>query len=59
LATSVVGGVLALAKIIANPQRALAIFHLRGNAGFGDGIPYGVAIAVSGAAVAVGAICGL
>ncbi len=56
--TALAGGVLAIITLILNPVRALAIFHMRGKGKKGEGIPYGVAIALGGIAVAVSASLG-
>ena len=45
LATSLVGGVIALFSLATRPQRALVMLTLRGRGDFGRGVPYGVAIA--------------
>ena len=58
VATSFAGGVLALISLAANPTRALVMFQMRGKGDFGPGIPYGVAIAVGGILVVVGASTG-
>jgi len=45
---SLAGGVLVLCMLVAQPERILAILQMRGRGTLGDGVPYGVAIAVSG-----------
>jgi prepilin peptidase CpaA len=51
LATALVGGLIAAVSLAARPRRALVMLTLRGKGDFGRGVPYGVAIAVAGAAV--------
>lgn len=51
LATALAGAVVALIGIAARPTRALVMFKMRGKGDFGEGIPYGVAIAVAAAAL--------
>jgi prepilin peptidase CpaA len=51
LATSVVGGLVALVSIAARPRRALVMFTMRGKGDFGRGVPYGVAVAAAAAIV--------
>lgn len=49
--TALVGGLIALVIMVTRPRRALVMITMRGKGDFGDGIPYGVAIAAAGAAV--------
>ena len=56
--TAIAGGALALAVLAMNPTRALVLINMRGKGDFGDGIPYGVAIAIGGAVVIVCALTG-
>ncbi len=51
IGTAIVGGLVALTIMISRPRRALVMLTMRGKGDFGDGIPYGVAIAAAGAAV--------
>lgn len=51
LATSLVGGLLALVSIASRPRRALVMFTLRGKGDFGRGIPYGIAVSAAAAIV--------
>jgi prepilin peptidase CpaA len=51
LTTALVGGLIAVVSLAARPQRALVMLTLRGKGDFGRGVPYGVAIALAGAAV--------
>jgi prepilin peptidase CpaA len=51
VATALAGGVIALVSLATRPRRALVMITLRGQGDFGPGIPYGVAIALGGAAV--------
>lgn len=44
---ALVGGVIALASLVARPTRAMVMLHMRGKGDFGRGIPYGVAIAIA------------
>jgi len=46
--TAMAGGMLAIGSLVARPQRALAMFVMRGQGDFGPGIPYGAAIAIGG-----------
>lgn len=48
VATTLAGGAIALISLAARPQRAMAMFTLRGKGDWGRGVPYGVAIAVGG-----------
>ena len=59
VATTLAGGVIALASLAARPQRALAMFAMRGKGEWGPGIPYGLAIAIGGAVVLWAPIAGL
>jgi prepilin peptidase CpaA len=52
LGTVLAGGVIAAISLASRPQRALAMFTLRGKGDYGRGVPYGVAVAV-GAALAI------
>jgi prepilin peptidase CpaA len=56
LAVAVVGGLIAVLSLIARPTRALVMFNLKGRGDFGQGVPYGVAIAAGGALVTWGAL---
>jgi prepilin peptidase CpaA len=51
VATSLVGGLVALVSIASRPYRALVMFTMRGKGDFGRGVPYGVAVAVAAAIV--------
>lgn len=51
VATTLAGGVIALISLASRPQRALAMFTLRGKGDWGRGVPYGLAIAVGGLVV--------
>lgn len=51
LGTAVVGGLIALVIMVTRPRRALVMLTMRGKGDFGDGIPYGVAIATAAVAV--------
>jgi prepilin peptidase CpaA len=51
MGTALVGGLIAAASLVARPTRALVMLQLRGAGDYGRGIPYGVAIALSGALV--------
>lgn len=53
---SLVGGVLALCTLAAQPVRALAMLQMRGRGALERGVPYGVAIAVAGAMLLLPAI---
>jgi prepilin peptidase CpaA len=59
LATAFAGGAIALVSILTRPTRGLVMLQLRGKGDFGRGIPYGVAIAVGGAAVVWAPLLGL
>src|SRR5579864_385126 len=59
VATTLAGGVVALVSLAARPQRALAMFTMRGKGDWGPGIPYGVAIAIGGAVIMWAPIMGL
>jgi prepilin peptidase CpaA len=48
VATTLAGGLIALISIASRPQRALAMFTLRGKGDWGRGVPYGLAIALGG-----------
>ena len=58
LATVLVGGIIAFGMLVLRPQRALAMFALRGKGDFGPGIPYGVAIGLAGLFVVFGPMTG-
>lgn len=58
LATALSGGLIVVGSIIARPQRAAVMLTLKGKGDFGRGVPYGVAIAMGGAAVIWGALLG-
>lgn len=58
MATVLSGGVMAAVVLAARPQRALAMFSLRGRGDFGRGIPYGCAIAFGGIVVFWGDVLG-
>ena len=47
LLTGIVGGLIALFIMVTRPRRALVMLTMRGKGDFGDGIPYGVAIAAA------------
>ena len=47
LLTGMVGGLIALVIMVTRPRRALVMLTMRGKGDFGDGIPYGVAIAAA------------
>jgi prepilin peptidase CpaA len=49
--TALVGGVIAAISLLTRPRRALVMLNMRGKGDFGRGVPYGVAIAVAGAAI--------
>ena len=49
LATGLVGGLMAIISLAAEPTRALVMMQTRGKGDIGRGIPYGVAIALGGA----------
>ena len=51
LATSLVGGLVALVSIVTRPRRALVMLTMRGEGDFGRGIPYGVAVSAAAAIV--------
>ncbi len=51
VATSLVGGLVALVSIVTRPYRAMAMLTMRGKGDFGRGIPYGVAVAAAAAIV--------
>ena len=51
VATSLVGGLVALVSIVGRPYRAMTIVTMRGKGDFGRGIPYGVAVAAAAAIV--------
>jgi len=55
-AVALVGGLIALASLVARPTRALVMLNLKGKGDFGRGIPYGVAIAAGGVLVMWGAL---
>jgi prepilin peptidase CpaA len=48
LMTALAGGVFAILSLAARPQRALVMFATRGRGDFGEGVPYGAAIAIGG-----------
>ncbi len=52
LATSLVGGAIALVSVGSRPQRALVMVTMRGKGDWGRGVPYGVAVA-AGAAIVI------
>jgi prepilin peptidase CpaA len=49
--TTLTGGLIAAASLVARPARGMAMLAMRGRGDWGRGIPYGVAIAVGGALV--------
>ena len=59
LAMALVGGAIALVSMVTRPRRAMTMLALRGKGDFGRGIPYGVAIAVAGAALVWAGLLGL
>lgn len=59
MATVFSGGVMAAVTLASRPQRAMAMFQLRGRGDFGRGIPYGCAIAVGGIIMQWGQVLGL
>jgi prepilin peptidase CpaA len=59
LATSIVGGLVALVSIATRPRRALVMLTMRGKGDFGPGIPYGVAVAAAAAIVIWAPLAGL
>lgn len=59
VATAMAGGLIVLAGLIARPRRAMVLFTMRGKGEWGEGVPYGVAIAIGGAAVIWGNLTGL
>ena len=59
IATTLSGGVIALASLAARPQRAMAMFAMRGKGEWGPGIPYGLAIAIGGAVIMWAPIIGV
>ena len=58
LATVLAGGVIALGIMVARPTRAMAMLTLRSKGDFGQGIPYGVAIALAGVLIVFGPMLG-
>jgi len=52
LATSLAGGVIALASLASRPRRALVMLTMRGKGHWGGGVPYGLAVA-AGAAIVI------
>jgi prepilin peptidase CpaA len=44
---AIAGGVIAAASLMLEPTRALVLFQLRGQGGYGKDVPYGVAIAIA------------
>jgi prepilin peptidase CpaA len=59
VATSLVGGLVALVSIASRPTRALVMVTMRGKGDFGRGIPYGVAVAAAAAIVIWAPLAGL
>jgi len=59
LATVLAGGVIALVSLATRPQRALAMFTLRGKGDYGRGVPYGVAVAVGATLAIWGSLTGM
>ena len=59
VATTLVGGLIALAMIASRPQRALVMITMRGKGDFGRGVPYGVAIAAGAAIIIWAPMAGL
>lgn len=59
VATAIAGGLIVLAGLVARPRRAMVLFSMRGKGDWGEGVPYGVAIAIGGAAVVWGDLLGL
>ena len=59
LATSLVGGLVALVSIVSRPNRALVMLTMRGKGDFGRGVPYGVAVAAAAAVVIWAPLAGL
>jgi prepilin peptidase CpaA len=59
LATSLVGGAVALVSFGLRPQRALVMFTMRGKGDWGRGVPYGVAIAAGAVMVTWAGLTGL
>ena len=51
LATTFIGGIVALVSVLSRPTRALVMLKMRGKGDFGPGVPYGVAIALAAAAL--------
>jgi prepilin peptidase CpaA len=48
VATALIGGLVAIASLLARPRRALVMIAMQGKGDFGPGIPYGLAIAGGG-----------
>ena len=59
LATVLAGGMIAGISLASRPQRALAMFTLRGKGEYGRGVPYGVAVAVGAALAIWGSLTGV
>lgn len=51
IVVAIAGGVIAAASLLLEPTRALVLFQMRGQGGFGKDVPYGVAIAIAAAVV--------
>jgi prepilin peptidase CpaA len=49
LATALIGGLVAIAGFVLKPTRGLVMLKMRGKGDFGQGVPYGVAIAAASA----------
>lgn len=52
VATSMAGGLVALVIMLRRPTRALVMLQMRGKGDWGEGVPYGIAIAAGGLAAA-------
>jgi prepilin peptidase CpaA len=59
LGTALAGGAIAAVSLASRPQRAMAIFMLRGKGDAGPGVPYGAAIAIGGIVVLWAMVLGL
>ncbi len=59
LATSLVGGLIALVSLATRPTRALVLLTMRGRGDWGRGVPYGVAIATAAVVVTWAGLTGV
>jgi prepilin peptidase CpaA len=59
LLTALIGGLISVVSLVAQPRRAMALLTMRGKGDWGRGVPYGVAVAAGAALVTWGGLTGL